>query len=71
MPPVYTLPNTCPPTSRKIGQMFRQEAQRMHCRASLNIGSAAISVRLLSMRTMCSSFLLPSVLGVCPVMMVT
>src|SRR5208282_43222 len=71
MPPVYTLPNTCPPTRRNTGQTFRHEAQRMHCIACLNFGSCDISVRRLSIRMMCSCLDVPSVLGTGPLIMET
>ena len=43
----------------------------MHCSASLNTGSAAISVRRWSIRTTCSSFGVPSVFGAAPVIIET
>ena len=43
----------------------------MHWSACLNLGSPAMSERWLSMRMMCSSLGVPSVLGTGPVMMDT
>ena len=43
----------------------------MHCSACLKRGSCAISLRRLSIRMMCSSLGVPSVLGTGPLMMET